>query len=76
MVPFYMARGGKMADVVSVGILVADAMGKPIDRIPDEDRLALFDRMELHIGGCAANTGIALKKLGAELPSCPVEENG
>ena len=62
-----MARGGKMADVVSVGILVADAMGKPIDRIPDEDRLALFDRMELHIGGCAANTGIALKKLGADV---------
>lgn len=57
-----------MAEVVSVGILVADAMGKPIDHFPDEDRLALFDRMELHIGGCAANTGIALKKLGAELP--------
>ncbi|HID11110.1 MAG TPA: sugar kinase [Candidatus Latescibacteria bacterium] len=56
-----------MTDVVSVGILVADAMGKPIDRIPEEDRLALFDRMELHIGGCAANTGIALKKLGAEV---------
>ena len=56
-----------MTDVVSVGILVADAMGKPIDRIPEEDRLALFERMELHIGGCAANTGIALSKLGAEV---------
>ena len=56
-----------MTDVVSVGILVADAMGKPIDRIPEEDRLALFERMELHIGGCAANTGIALSKLGAKV---------
>ncbi|OPX25929.1 MAG: hypothetical protein B1H02_00070 [Candidatus Latescibacteria bacterium 4484_107] len=56
-----------MTDVVSVGILVADALGKPIDRIPEEDRLALFERMELHIGGCAANTGIALSKLGAKV---------
>lgn len=56
-----------MTDVVSLGILVADAMGKPIDRIPDEDRLALFERMELHIGGCAANTGIALAKLGTKV---------
>ena len=56
-----------MAEVVSIGILVADAMGKPIDTIPDEDRLALFDTMELHIGGCAANTGIALSKLGGKV---------
>ncbi|MFH1006218.1 MAG: sugar kinase [Candidatus Latescibacterota bacterium] len=56
-----------MTDVVSLGIVVADAMGKPIDQIPEEDRLALFDRMELHIGGCAANTGIVLSKLGAKV---------
>ena len=54
-----------MTDVISLGILVADAMGKPIDHIPAEDRLALFEKMELHIGGCAANAGIALARLGA-----------
>lgn len=56
-----------MTDVVSLGILVADAMGKPIDQVPAEDRLALFEQMELHIGGCAANTGIALVRLGAKV---------
>ena len=56
-----------MTDVVSLGILVADTMGKPIDHIPAEDRLALFEKMELHIGGCAANTGIALVRLGASV---------
>lgn len=52
-------------DVLCVGILVADTFGTPIDTIPEKARLQLFDRMELHIGGCAANTGIALAKLGA-----------
>jgi len=54
-------------DVVCLGILVADAMGKPIDQVPEEDRLGLFERMELHVGGCAANTGIGLARLGARV---------
>jgi len=51
-------------DVCCLGILVADAFGSPIDDVPPKGRLKLFDHMELHIGGCAANTGIALAKLG------------
>jgi sugar/nucleoside kinase (ribokinase family) len=31
---------------------------------PERGKLALVPRMELHSGGCAANTGIALGKLG------------
>ncbi|MBM4050254.1 MAG: sugar kinase [Planctomycetes bacterium] len=53
-----------MSDVVCLGILVADAIGKPIDTFPEKARLQLFDRMELHTGGCALNAGIALAKLG------------
>jgi len=53
-------------DVCCLGILVADAFGSPIDDIPPKGRLKLFDRMELHIGGCAANCGIAMAKLGLE----------
>lgn len=53
-----------MSDVVCLGIMVADAIGRPIDTIPEKARLQLFDRMELHTGGCAINTGIALAKLG------------
>ena len=51
-------------DVCCLGILVADAFGSPIDDIPPKGRLKLFDHMELHIGGCAANTAIAMAKLG------------
>jgi sugar/nucleoside kinase (ribokinase family) len=53
-----------MADVVCVGILVADIVGQPVDTYPERGKLALVPRMELHPGGCAANTGIALGKLG------------
>ncbi len=56
-----------MFDVICLGILVADVMGKPIDTVPEEDKLALFDQMEMHIGGCAANTAIALSRLGAKV---------
>ena len=51
-------------DVCCLGILVADCFGSPIDDAPEKGRLKLFDHTELHIGGCAANTGIALAKLG------------
>lgn len=52
-------------DVLCVGIAVADVMAKPIDRIPDWDRLETFDHVEHHIGGCAVNTGVDLVRLGA-----------
>ncbi|HZP80637.1 MAG TPA: sugar kinase, partial [Chthonomonadaceae bacterium] len=55
-----------MPDVTCVGILVADVVGKPIDALPGRGKLALVERMELHSGGCAANTGIGLAKLGVE----------
>ena len=56
-----------MSDVVCLGIFVADALGRPIDTIPAKARLQLFDRMELHTGGCAVNTGIAMAKLGTDV---------
>ena len=56
-----------MSDVACLGIMVADALGRPIDTIPDKARLQLFDQMELHTGGCAVNTGIALAKLGIDV---------
>ncbi len=56
-----------MSDIVCLGIMVADALGRPIDHIPDKGRLALFDQMELHTGGCAVNTGLAMAKLGNDV---------
>jgi sugar/nucleoside kinase (ribokinase family) len=53
-----------MADVVCVGILVADIFGSPIDSLPAAGDLALIDRYLLSVGGCAANAAVALRRLG------------
>lgn len=55
-----------MPDVTCVGILTADVVGKPIDSLPGRGQLALVERMELHTGGCAANTGMGLAILGVD----------
>ncbi len=52
--------------VVCVGILVVDVIGRPIDAVPPRGALQLVDSISMHIGGCAANTGIGLQKLGLE----------
>lgn len=53
-----------MADVVCAGILVADAVAKPVDSWPERGKLVLVDQMELHLGGCASNTGVGLVTMG------------
>jgi sugar/nucleoside kinase (ribokinase family) len=53
-----------VADVICLGILVADVVAKPVAEYPGRGRLVLVEQMELHSGGCAANTGIALARLG------------
>ncbi len=55
-----------MAEVTCVGIFTADVVGKPIDSLPKRGDLQLVERMELHSGGCAANTGLGLAKLGID----------
>lgn len=55
-----------MSDVVCLGILVADVIGKPVDKWPERGKLDLVERMELHTGGCATNTGVALAKIGVD----------
>lgn len=51
-------------DVLCLGIFVADILAKPIVKMPDRGKLELFDEMELHTGGCANNTSIALARFG------------
>lgn len=55
-----------MAEVVCLGILVADVVTKPVDKLPDRGKLMQVDTISLHTGGCAANTGIGLGKIGVE----------
>jgi sugar/nucleoside kinase (ribokinase family) len=50
--------------IVCLGILVADVVGRPLRTLPEAGRLVLVDEMGLHTGGCAANAGTALARLG------------
>ncbi|HEY3298181.1 MAG TPA: sugar kinase [Armatimonadota bacterium] len=55
-----------MAQVTCLGILVADLVGKPVDVYPERGKLVLVDQLELHTGGCAANTGVGLARIGID----------
>jgi sugar/nucleoside kinase (ribokinase family) len=51
-------------DVVCLGILVADAIARPIDVLPERGTLGLVEEIALRGGGCALNTASALVRLG------------
>jgi sugar/nucleoside kinase (ribokinase family) len=51
-------------DVVCLGIVVADAIARPVDGLPDSGSLGLVEEVSLHGGGCALNTASALVRLG------------
>jgi len=53
-----------MHDVCCLGILVVDITATPIDNLPNAGGLALLDDMFQGLGGCAANTAMALGKIG------------
>lgn len=54
-------------DVVCVGILVADMFASPLTDLPKEGELRLVDEIYPDTGGCAANTGVSLVKLGGRV---------
>lgn len=51
---------------------MADAVARPVSKVPARGKLLLVDSIELHNGGCALNTGIASARLGLAtgLASC------
>jgi sugar/nucleoside kinase (ribokinase family) len=49
---------------LSTGILVADHLCSPIDRVPRAGELLLADELPLAIGGCASNVAMGLARLG------------
>lgn len=55
-----------MADAICLGILVADLIARPVDEYPKRGELTLCDQIKPFIGGCAANTGIGMQRLGVE----------
>ena len=59
-----------MTDVVCLGILVADAIARPVPPVAPRGALALVDEISLHGGGCALNTASALTRLGLSAAVC------
>lgn len=53
-----------MFEVTCLGIIVADAVARTVDSLPEEGKLQLVEQLELHTGGCATNTAIDLAKIG------------
>lgn len=54
----------KSFDCLCAGIVVADTVCQPIERMPAAGALIKTDRVELTIGGCAANIAVDMVKLG------------
>lgn len=62
-----MPDGSKKYDVTCVGILVADVFSSPMPEVPPPGSLMVVDEIYPDTGGCAANTGVSLVKLGARV---------
>lgn len=56
-----------MYDVACIGILVADVIASPVDKIPDRGKLSLVGSMKLFSGGCAMNASVDLSKLSSSV---------
>mgnify|MGYP002624183200 FL=1 len=55
-------------DVLCAGLIVADHVCAPIERIPPAGQLEMTDRIDLTIGGCGSNVAVDLSRL--ELRAC------
>ena len=51
-------------DVLCLGQFTADVVVKSVERIPKRGKSEFIDKIELHNGGCACNTAVALAKIG------------
>jgi sugar/nucleoside kinase (ribokinase family) len=56
-----------MAKVVSMGVHIADVLGRPVVEIPPGQNIALLKEIRITVAGTAAGTSVDLAKLGAEV---------
>jgi len=56
-----------MAKVVSMGVHIADILGRPVEGIPTGQNIALLKEIRITVAGTAAGTSIDLAKLGADV---------
>jgi sugar/nucleoside kinase (ribokinase family) len=56
-----------MAKVASLGIHIADVLGRPVSSVPPGQGLAILEEIRLTVAGTAAGTSVDLAKLGMEV---------
>lgn len=56
-----------MIDIACIGILVADVIAKPVDKIPAAGLLERISSIKIFSGGCAMNAGIDMAKIGLDI---------
>ena len=52
-------------DVVTVGVVCADVMVRPVEELPSRGTLSLVPQLEMHLGGLAAVTAVVMRQLGS-----------
>ncbi len=52
--------------LVTVGVVCADVMVKPVDKFPAKGTLSLVPQLEMHLGGLAGVTAAVFSKLGGK----------
>jgi sugar/nucleoside kinase (ribokinase family) len=55
-----------VCELVSVGVVCADVMVRPVDTVPQRGTLGLVPKLEMHLGGLAAVTASAFCQLGGK----------
>ncbi len=53
-------------DVITVGIVCADVMVRPVDELPPRGHLGLAPQLEMHLGGLAGVTACVCSQLGGK----------
>ncbi|MEW6203069.1 MAG: carbohydrate kinase family protein [bacterium] len=55
------------AEIIIGGIVIADVIVKPVEKLPPRGQLTLVSDVSLSVGGCAANTASAMARLGLQV---------
>jgi sugar/nucleoside kinase (ribokinase family) len=56
-----------MAKVASLGVHIADILGRPVSEIPSGQNISILEEIRITVAGTAAGTSVDLAKLGMDV---------
>jgi sugar/nucleoside kinase (ribokinase family) len=56
--------------VICAGVIVADHISSPIDRVPEAGELVAAEKLVVELGGCASNVAMNLRRMGVRPSIC------